>query len=399
MPKLLILADDLTGALDTGVQFANVGIDTLVSINPEKLDTDVIVVDTESRHIPPQTAYEKVKDVLSIMGEVGYIYKKTDSTLRGNIGSEFKAIIDKTSYPIVFVPAFPEMGRTTKNGVQYVNGVPLEESHFALDPINPTKKSYIPDIIKEQADIECVVVTREQYGRIEFKEKRVYIIDGETREDLELFGKILKNKNMVRVTAGCAGFAKTLTRLIDLKKKEDSIKPYLRASPLILVCGSLNKTSIDQVEYAKRKYRLLDIVLSPEEIIDGELKLPEIEDYDIVSVRTISRYSNLERYRDYAYSKGIDSKELSLIIQERLGDITANLLELTLSNTLVVFGGDTLLGIAKKLKIKHFLPIMEIEDGVVLSEANPFFFITKAGGFGKEDLIDSIISLIRTHHL
>ncbi|HRR92238.1 MAG TPA: four-carbon acid sugar kinase family protein, partial [bacterium] len=92
MPKLLIIADDLTGALDTGIQFSKIGVDTVVSINPGELvsDTDVIVADTESRHLLPETAYERVRRVLSITGEVGYVYKKTDSTLRGNTGAEFK---------------------------------------------------------------------------------------------------------------------------------------------------------------------------------------------------------------------------------------------------------------------------------------------------------------------
>lgn len=399
MPKLLILADDLTGALDTGIQFAEVGINTVVSINPEKLDSDVVVLDTESRHILPQDAYRKVRDVISKIGEVEYIYKKTDSALRGNIGMEFKAIIDQTSSPIIFVPAFPEMGRTTRNGIQYIDGVPLEKSYFALDPINPTRKSYIPDIIKEQADIDCVVVTREQYENIEFKGKTCYIIDGETREDLETFGRILKDKGLINVTAGCAGFARTLTYLVDLKREGRRRNLNLKSKPLILICGSINKTSIDQIEYAKRKYQVLDIVLSPEEILNKDLKSPQIEDCDIISVRTIGKELDMERYREYAYSRGVEPKDLPFMIQDRVGEITSNLLELTQSNTLVVFGGDTLFGIAKRLGITHFFPIIEIEDGVVLSEANSLFFITKAGGFGRGDIIDTIVLFIEKYRL
>jgi uncharacterized protein YgbK (DUF1537 family) len=388
MPKLLIIADDLTGALDTGIQFSKIGVDTVVSINPGELvsDTDVIVADTESRHLLPETAYERVRRVLYVTGEVGYIYKKTDSTLRGNTGAEFKAIIDETSHPVIFIPAFPEMGRTTKNGIQYINGVPLGESPFASDPVNPVRKSYIPDIIKEQADLDCVVVTREEYGEIKFKKGVVYIIDGETRDDLELIGEILKDKGLIKITAGCAGFARTLANLIYPEKRDRSTHLGIKARPLILVCGSINEVSLRQVEYAKRNYQALDIVLSLEDIINGTIDLPDINGEEIILIRTTDKHLDINSYKD-----------LPVIIQERLGEVTSRFLQLTKSNTLVVFGGDTLLGITEKLGISHLYPLIEIEDGVVLSEASSFFFITKAGGFGKEDIIDRIISFIRGH--
>lgn len=395
MTKLLVLADDLTGALDTGIQFAKIGIDTVVSISPEDLniDTDVLVVDTESRHIPPEVAYERAKKVLSTKAD--YIYKKTDSTLRGNIGVEFKAIVDVISGPIIFVPAFPEMGRTTKNGIQYVNGVPIGESPFALDPINPVKKSYIPDIIKEQSDLNCIVVNKEQYEIAEFKKDIVYIIDGETRDDLERLGKILKEKQLLKVTAGCAGFAQTLARLLDLEKKDRHIKLNLKAKPLTLICGSINEVSLRQIEYLKRNYQALDIVLSPEDIIEKTLKLPEIRDQNIVAIRTVAKASDISKYKAYALSKNIDPKDLSIIIQETLGEITLKILQSIDSNTLIVFGGDTLLGIVKKLGIEYLYPLIEIENGIVLSKANSIYFITKAGGFGREDTIDRIIAFIK----
>ena len=58
MVQLLILADDLTGCMDTGVQFAKVGIRTrvcLFSDNNEAVmgqsEAPVKVIDTESRHL------------------------------------------------------------------------------------------------------------------------------------------------------------------------------------------------------------------------------------------------------------------------------------------------------------------------------------------------------------
>ena len=81
------------------------------------------------------------------------IYKKIDSTLRGNIGAELDAIIDELNLKAVIVtPSFPAAGRVTLNERVFVNGVPLEKTEAAYDPIKPIKTSYIPDLIEEQTD-------------------------------------------------------------------------------------------------------------------------------------------------------------------------------------------------------------------------------------------------------
>ena len=94
MLKLLIVADDFTGALDSGVQFASCGADTKVIIDPDydfgRSDkNDVLVFDSETRHVKPNDAYRIVHDFVKRANDFGipYIYKKTDSGLRGNKGS------------------------------------------------------------------------------------------------------------------------------------------------------------------------------------------------------------------------------------------------------------------------------------------------------------------------
>ena len=102
MPKLLVIADDFTGALDTGVQFSNYGINTLVTTNKSvdykslKEKIDVLVIDTESRYLSSKDSYQIVNDIAlrASRYNISYIYKKVDSALRGNISSEIKALLD-----------------------------------------------------------------------------------------------------------------------------------------------------------------------------------------------------------------------------------------------------------------------------------------------------------------
>ena len=88
MLLLLILADDFTGALDTGVQFAACGIPTRVVVGEQvdlaASDAAVLVVDTETRHLPAAEAYAVIAKLTreAMSAGVFSIYKKTDSALR-----------------------------------------------------------------------------------------------------------------------------------------------------------------------------------------------------------------------------------------------------------------------------------------------------------------------------
>lgn len=89
--KLIIIADDLTGALDSSVHFARKGIRTAVLIDMAQglepyagSDIEVLAVNTASRHDAPEVAAGKIEKIVSEAMElkIPYIYKKTDSALR-----------------------------------------------------------------------------------------------------------------------------------------------------------------------------------------------------------------------------------------------------------------------------------------------------------------------------
>ena len=120
MSLLLIIADDFTGALDTGVQFAARGIRTQVVLDTEidfaSQNAEVLVIDTETRHLPADKAYDIVYQLTKrcLKTDIHYIYKKTDSALRGNIGAELAALLDASGCrQLPFLPAFPQLNRIT----------------------------------------------------------------------------------------------------------------------------------------------------------------------------------------------------------------------------------------------------------------------------------------------
>ena len=113
--RLLMIADDFTGALDTGMQFAKNGAATRVITDPdcsfEQMQAQVLVIDTETRHRSPQEAAARIAATVkkAVSCGIRFFYKKTDSALRGNAGAEIEALLHASKGTAVhFLPAFPQ---------------------------------------------------------------------------------------------------------------------------------------------------------------------------------------------------------------------------------------------------------------------------------------------------
>jgi len=163
--QVLVVADDLTGANATGARFARTGM-RVATVTPEHVsqvvgDYDVVVANLDSRHVPAEQAADLVTDVVEAVWPVGLVVKRTDSTLRGNVGAELQAVYDAvrervpsgTRVRVLFTPAFPSAGRITEDGVQLLNGLPLERTELALDPLFPMDTSVVADILAVQCDL------------------------------------------------------------------------------------------------------------------------------------------------------------------------------------------------------------------------------------------------------
>ena len=137
MANALVVADDFTGAMDTGHGFAAGGRSVGVALRgpatdePDggAADPDVRVIDADTRSADPETAAETVADLLADAPPL--VYKKLDSTLRGNVVAEVDAAVDAIDAGLAVVaPAFPATGRVTATGYHLVDGVPLAEAGY-----------------------------------------------------------------------------------------------------------------------------------------------------------------------------------------------------------------------------------------------------------------------------
>lgn len=398
--RLLVIADDFTGALDTGVQFAAKGISTIVSArqDPElssfQKQAEVLVVDTQSRHLSPQEAYRRVYKPAAQALHLGipYLYKKTDSTLRGNIASELQAVMDAWGgQSLMFVPAYPQTGRTTLAGRQYVNGLPLQETQYAQDPLNPVPSGYIPEILASAPGLQTALIPTADKPWPELGQAgTVYIFDAVIKEDLAAAGQRLQAINKLSLTAGCAGFAEVLGHLLPLSRHPAPLPDF--AKDTLVLCGSVNEHSLQQIRFIQEQ-GCPARTLSPEQLQSLYWDSPagtglleewrrEITKNGMLVINTARSSAELERT--------LSAREIAA----SLGQIAARLLQQGTRFNLVIFGGDTAIAVMEALGTETLTPVKEILPGLALSALTSRYgetaLVTKAGGFGPENVLELI---------
>jgi len=406
-PKLLVIADDLTGANDAGAQFAKFGIAVIVLARPGAAfpveGFEVVVVNTESRHVPAGEAAARVRQAIATARQAGaeWVFKKTDSTLRGNLGAELEAVLEATGGRVLpFVAALPQLGRTTVGGVHYVHGRPIAETEFAHDPLNPIRQSEVVAVLRQQARGPCVSVAKA--GDVS-AQNGLCVIDCATVGELEEIVDHLAETGHWRALAGSAVVAEPLARKLPFRRAEP--KPPRCHGPALVVNGSLNERSLDQVRSAPGG-RLVKLRLEPEHLFrePGDPALPDalvraMAGGSNVLLHTIADRSELAAFADSAHRLGILADELHARVAEALGRITREALQsggVGVGVTLIVFGGDTLAGIARAFGWDQFLPRGEVSPGLTISEAAgaKLAVISKAGGFGESGVVDRLLNFV-----
>ena len=383
MSRVLIIADDLTGACDTGVAFAGAGVETVVTIRggdgaAAPGAADVLVIDTESRHSEPAEAAARVRDAARRGLEAGveFFYKKTDSTLRGNIGAELESLMSALSAArLAFIPAFPATGRTTRGGRLYVNGVPLGETAFADDPRAPVRESDVAAIIRRQTKLPVTVISpREPDARASFAatDRGIVVFDCEDDSDARRIAALLTAENALGLTAGSGGFASGLASCIDLPRT--AVRRGAYDGPLLVVCGSAHPASQAQVDFALRR-GFREIAPPPERAREARLVRE--------AARRGAQGANVVIRAAHGAVGGRVAAELARF--------AAHCLRRGPFGACVVFGGDTAREVMLAVGAGAIRPRFEIVPGIVLSECaallRRFALVTKAGGFGDKDVL------------
>jgi len=200
-PRVGILADDLTSAADGASPFVGRGLSALVGrACLPMVNADVLAIDMRTRSVDLRTARETTQRLTASLKNAEILYKTVDSTLRGHVRAEISAAL-KTSgrKKLVFAPAFPEAGRTTRNGIQLVDGVPVDQSTYASDPVHPATTSVLADLVPSDA-------------------RSAVFLDADTQDDLDIQIAAIPDLHDV-LWVGSPGMAQALAARISNERR------------------------------------------------------------------------------------------------------------------------------------------------------------------------------------
>jgi D-threonate/D-erythronate kinase len=409
--KMLIIADDLTGAADCGAAWAGYGIDTVVQLHKadEGLDNaavvekvEVLAIDTDTRCLDAEHAAERVAQLVGHYEDIGsgidgvLLYKKLDSTLRGNVAAELAAALkvrrartsSKERVVILLAPAFPAHGRTTVRGRQMMHGKFLEGIDFGKYE-RVSGRSNIVEIIGEaglSSGIVELALVRSGAGSLESaiirmaKQVDVLVCDAETDADLKAIASGAMVLGRRTVWAGSAGLARHIPIAFGFPDTPKSAlgATFLRG-PKLFVVGSPASASREQERALAAGSTIVPFTI-PHSVLLNRQSRGWREYGRLISERLQSGDDVLV----VLDCKDQCSREQGRLLTQSLATMTQPCVKSV--GALVATGGETARAILDAWGINRLRLAGEVEPGLPYSITagwdREILVLTKAGGFG-----------------
>ena len=302
MPLIGAVADDLTGATTTGVLLARSRARTAVFFNEEAAEKtegidelDAILISSNSRPLPANEAYDKVKSATIALKRMGveYFSKRIDTTLRGGVGVEIDAMLDqmKEGTVAVVVPAMPQSRRILVGGYSVIDGVALINTPVAQDVRTPVKENYIPRLLEGQTRRKVGLVTLDKVlaGEEVIEEAlaeqkkagcEVIVVDGITLEDVENIAKACISLRWDVVAVDPGPFTSKLAFYRELiSAEEPNIPPQAdeAGKTVLIAAGSATPVTKKQMEILCQDPRHVRVSVEPLPLIEGgDVALDEV---------------------------------------------------------------------------------------------------------------------------
>lgn len=394
----LVIADDLSGAADCAIGFAMSGARTVVTLEaaPTGADlsqADVVASDVDSRRMAPQAAAARNLEAWHRgQGASRRLYKKIDSTLRGNWAIETAALLPLAGLAIV-APAFPATGRTTASGRMIVNGQPLEDSDiWRLEGL--TGRADIVALLAAQGlratllPLDAVragnAALRATIARLAREGVQAVVCDAQTEQDLAALATATAQLDGPAFWVGSGGLARELAAQCPVAGGEPQALPVTAGGPVLTLVGSLSGASGRQAAFLRERTGMPSLVVAPRILREGAGHA----DWDAAQQSITDR---LHAGGDLLVSIGRDDA-----FDPAEGPrLSAALAQLALpgfrhAGGLIATGGETARAMLSAAGIGALTLRREVEPGVPLSDTPELPGVparrvaTKAGAFGTE---------------
>ncbi|MGE8691277.1 MAG: D-threonate kinase [Achromobacter sp.] len=397
-PAIAIVADDLTGSGDTAVQFVRAGWSTHLSIGgadealsgPATAGVEVLAVTTNSRALSAAEAAAVVRQNVQQLRAAGVsrLYKKVDSTLRGAFKAEIDAAREAWGPDTVAVicPAFPATGRTVEGGVLFVNGKPVTETSAATDPVTPVKESHIPTLLG------CAHVAARDGDTPETLAERIrlaghtVVVDAATEADLERLARAIGLLGVHALPVGAGGLAVPLARVWAGADQ---------TAPVVVVVTSQHSAARAQAA-ALRASGADTWTPSLAQLADDAAWQSWSQPLVQAHAQAPAHAGTVLLLAPEGQLEGLDSETVA----ERLGALAAQLITTSRAAGVVATGGDGARSVLLALDARGIALVDEVMGGVPLGTltggtAAGLPVVTKAGGFGTEDVLVRAVRAIR----
>ncbi|MCX8119159.1 MAG: hypothetical protein N3G78_14670 [Desulfobacterota bacterium] len=424
--RCLLIADDLTGGADAGAQFAKKGLRTLLISLQDGVEIDlrryrhidVLAVNTDTRGLNPEKAFLKVSNLLKGFdrGLFPIIYKKIDSTLRGNIGYEVDAILKETNGSLCFLtPTYPEQKRTLVGGILIVGEKPLALTEMARSPLSPILESHVHKILQRQShhkvgwiDLTHVASAMEALKKAvedeQAKGSQIIIFDAVSRNDLRNIAEVGFAMDQRPLFVGSAGLAEEVARKL-APSETKGIPPNRTSKHLLIVSGTASSVTHRQLEEIERSF-IPSFELDRSLIVGKDSEAEQGKEALSQKVaRALREHSAILK----TPSERLSSPEAATTpVHQSLMNVLASVVLAALKGSkiqpsdlvLVLTGGETAQHVINRLNTDGIEIAGELQEGIVEGyliggDWDGLTVVTKAGAFGKEDALLRTLEMLK----
>ena len=420
-----IIADDLTGANDTSLHFFLKGCNTKILTTeteiPEDIKgTNVWAIQTESKNAAPEEAYRKVYRATKFLTEtlkVEHLYKKIDSTLRGNIAAEITAVLDASDYEAaIVIPAFPNEGRITVGGYHLVKGVPIERTEFARDPKYPIYESHIPTSLKfglpekDKNLVDLIDFSTVKQGagpilarlnELISKGKKIIVVDSVSTVDIEQVLLAVKKCPKRILTCGSAGATNGICSILFPSLAFEKPQLDIPELPKLIISGSASQlaaTQIKRLESDEDIENIYFIEVTPEQILNSdkeeiiEKAVKNLVKQNTVVIHTSELFKDPDAITVMLFDKELSRDAFISKICDFLADVTKAIKEQR-EFILITVGGETSYKCMKKLDINSLNIIDAIAPAIPLCDNDKHqYIVTKSGILG---IVSTLVEVLK----
>ncbi len=402
MGKILMFADDFTGSGDAGVQLTKNGIEAHIIFDTQKIDPEKsYVVDTESRNIPAEDAYQIVKEILQNMEPYPYeyYYKKMDSTLRGNLKAEITAA-EEVLKPdlIVFNPANPDSNRTVVDGTLLMNGVRIMETEIMRDPLCLVTEDNLEKLMQKEMNepVTHFSLTEIRENKMDIGDAKIVTFDVLENADMDAVVNYILSLDKKVLWVGSAGMANSL------------VKAMRKQYPVLSLIGSISQTSRTQVQVAQEAGSTVVEMNIAALLQGGDINkvaaeaVSLLQDGQDVIVVTAKEHEDYLEAIAVGEQKGMDRIEVAKYTQSCIGKLSTLILKQAKVCGCFLTGGDTAISVNNYNHAHGAKLVDEVLPIIALIELDGGDYpglpcIVKGGSIGDHEALAKSIAYLKEH--